>query len=139
MARIAGVDIPKEKRIDISLSYVYGIGRPLAARLIHEARIDPAKRTKSLTGEEVSRLNALIAKEIRVEGDLRRAIAQDIKRLMEIGSYRGQRHRRNLPARGQRTRTNARTKRGKRKTIGAVKAEKAPSAPRIAPASPEKK
>jgi small subunit ribosomal protein S13 len=129
MARIAGVDLPKEKRVDIGLSYVYGIGRILAMRILTEAAIDPAKRVKNLTDEEVNKLNSIITKAYKVEGDLRREIQANIRRLMEIGSYRGYRHRRNLPVRGQRTKTNARTRRGKRKTVGSGKASKeAPAA-----------
>ena len=130
MARVSGVDLPKEKRIDIALRYVYGIGPSNALKLIEEAGIDPSKRVKNLTEEEVNKFNSIISKNIKVEGDLRREIQGNIKRLIEIGSYRGYRHRRNLPCRGQRTKTNARTKRGKRRTVGAVKAveTKAPAA-----------
>ncbi|MEW6557629.1 MAG: 30S ribosomal protein S13 [Elusimicrobiota bacterium] len=123
MARIAGVDLPKEKRIDIGLAYIYGIGRVLATKILADAQVDPAKRVKNLTETEVSKIASIIASEYKVEGDLRREVVGNIKRLQEIGTYRGLRHRRNLPVRGQRTRTNARTKRGKRKTVGAVKAE----------------
>ncbi|MBN1622278.1 MAG: 30S ribosomal protein S13 [Endomicrobiales bacterium] len=122
MARVSGVDLPKEKRVDIALSYIYGIGRFLASRIVNDAQIDPAKRVKNLSEEEVGKLNTIIAKNFKVEGDLRREVQENIKRLTNIGSYRGYRHRRNLPVRGQRTRTNARTKRGKRKTVGSVKA-----------------
>jgi small subunit ribosomal protein S13 len=134
MARIAGVDLPKEKRVDIGLSYVYGIGKVLSLRILAEAQIDPAKRVKTLTDEEVNKLNSIITKAYKVEGDLRREIQANIRRLMEIGSYRGYRHRRNLPVRGQRTKTNARTRRGKRKTVGSGKAvkEAAGSAPAAA-------
>ncbi|HAM38834.1 MAG: 30S ribosomal protein S13 [Elusimicrobia bacterium RIFOXYC2_FULL_34_12] len=123
MARISGIDLPKEKRIDIGLSYIYGIGRLLAKRILDEAQIDHSKRVKNLTEAEVSKIATIISSGYKVEGDLRREIVSNIKRLQEIGTYRGMRHRRNLPARGQRTKTNARTKRGKRKTVGAVKAE----------------
>jgi small subunit ribosomal protein S13 len=133
MARVAGIDLPKEKRIDIALSYIFGIGRPLAIKIVAEAQLDPAKRTKDLTEEEVGKLNSLITKSFKVEGDLRREIQSNIKRLLDIGSYRGYRHRRNLPVRGQRTKTNARTRRGKRKTIGAGKAVKESAAPAAAP------
>jgi small subunit ribosomal protein S13 len=129
MARVAGVDLPKEKRIDIALSYIYGVGRPMASKIIVEAQLDPAKRAKDLTEEEVNKLNSIITKTFKVEGDLRREIQANIKRLMDIGSYRGYRHRRNLPVRGQRTKTNARTRRGKRKTVGAGKATKEAAAP----------
>jgi small subunit ribosomal protein S13 len=123
MARIAGVDLPKEKRIDIALCYIYGIGRFIAKKILDETQIDPSKRVKNLTETEVGKISSAISSDYKVEGDLRREIVSNIKRLQEIGTYRGMRHRRNLPARGQRTKTNARTKRGKRKTVGAVKAE----------------
>lgn len=141
MARIAGVDLPKEKRIDIALSYIYGVGRPLAKKILAGTQIDPATRVKSLTESEANTLNSLISKEYKVEGDLRREIQQNIRRTIDIGSYRGLRHRRNLPVRGQRTKTNARTRRGKRKTVGAAKPGKtAAAAPGAAtPASGEKK
>ena len=128
MPRIIGVDIPKEKRIDIALTYIYGIGRTLAVKVLTAANIDLAKRAKNLTEEEVSRLATIIQKDYRVEGDLRRDVAANIKRLIDIGSYRGLRHRRGLPVRGQRTKTNARTRKGPRKTVGVVrqKAVKAP-------------
>ena len=128
MPRIIGVDIPKEKRIDIALTYIYGIGRTLAVKVLKAANIDLAKRAKDITEEEVSRLATIIQKDYRVEGDLRRDVAANIKRLIDIGSYRGLRHRRGLPVRGQRTKTNARTRKGPRKTVGVVrqKATKAP-------------
>ncbi|HOW28384.1 MAG TPA: 30S ribosomal protein S13 [Elusimicrobiota bacterium] len=132
MARIAGIDIPKQKRLDIALSYIYGIGRPLASKICSETQINPATRVKDLSESEVSRLNTEIAKNYKVEGDLRREVQQNIKRFIDIGSYRGLRHRRNLPVRGQRTKTNARTRRGKRRTIGST-ANKA-AAPAAAPA-----
>ncbi|OEG71600.1 30S ribosomal protein S13 [Candidatus Endomicrobiellum trichonymphae] len=122
MARVAGVDLPKNKRLDIALRYIYGIGPAISTEIIKELSLDPAKRVKNLTEEEVSRISNLIMKNLKVEGDLRREIQSNIKRLIEIGSYRGSRHRRNLPVRGQRTKTNARTRRGKRKTVGAGKA-----------------
>ena len=121
MPRIIGVDIPKEKRIDIALTYIYGIGRTLAIKVLKAASIDLAKRAKDLTEEEVSRLATIIQKDYRVEGDLRRDVAANIKRLIDIGSYRGLRHRRGLPVRGQRTKTNARTRKGPRKTVGVVR------------------
>jgi small subunit ribosomal protein S13 len=125
VARIAGVDLPKEKRVDIALSYIYGIGRPMAGDLVVEAQIDPSTRVKNLTEGEINKLSTLISqKEIKVEGDLRREIQGNIRRLIDIGAYRGFRHRRNLPTRGQRTKTNARTRRGRRKTVGAARAEK---------------
>jgi len=121
------VDIPKDKRVDIALGYIYGIGRPLSSKILKIANIDPAKRAKDLTEEEVARLSTIIQKDYRVEGDLRRDISANIKRLIDVGSYRGFRHRRGLPVRGQRTRTNARTRKGPRKTVGVIrqKAERA--------------
>jgi small subunit ribosomal protein S13 len=122
MARVAGIDLPKNKRLDIALRYVYGIGPAISDEIIAELSLDPAKKVKDLTEEEVNRINNFITKNLKVEGDLRREIQANIKRLIEIASYRGSRHRRNLPVRGQRTKTNARTRRGKRKTVGAGKA-----------------
>lgn len=121
MPRLVGVDIPKEKRIEISLMYIYGIGRSLSNKILKIANINPDKRAKDLTEEEVARLSSVIQKDYRVEGDLRRDISANIKRLIDIGSYRGLRHRRGLPVRGQRTRTNARTRKGPRKTVGVVR------------------
>jgi len=128
--RIIGVDIPKEKRIEISLMYIYGIGRAVSNRILKSSNIDPDKRAKDLTEEEVARLSSTIQKDYRVEGDLRRDISANIKRLIDIGTYRGLRHRRGLPVRGQRTKTNARTRKGPRKTVGVIrqKAVKAPPA-----------
>src|SRR5258705_13497370 len=120
--RIAGVSIPDDKRIDIALSYIYGIGRSNAKPVLEKAQIDAAKRSKDLTEEEVKRLTQVLDK-YKIEGDLRADIATNVRRLKETGSYRGMRHARNLPSRGQRTRSNARTKRGKRVTIGAIKKE----------------
>lgn len=117
MARIAGVDIPREKRVDISLSYIYGIGRPTAAKICQEAQVPRESKVKDLTDDEVNRIREYIDKNETVEGELRKQVRQDIQRLIEINSYRGIRHRRGLPARGQRTRTNARTKRGPRRTV----------------------
>jgi len=122
MARVAGVDLPKNKRLDVALRYVYGIGPVFANAIIAELNLDPAKRVKDLTESEVNQINTLITKEYKVEGDLRREIQANIKRLIDIGSYRGMRHKKNLPVRGQRTKTNGRTRRGKRKTVGAGKA-----------------
>jgi small subunit ribosomal protein S13 len=122
MARVAGVDLPKNKRLDIALRYIYGVGPAISNEIIAELSLDPAKRVKDLTEEEVNKINSLITKNLKVEGDLRREIQANIKRLIEIGSYRGLRHRRSLPVRGQRSKTNARTRRGKRKTVGAGKA-----------------
>ncbi len=121
MARIAGVDIPNEKRLDIALTYIYGIGRTNVLDVLKAANLDPARRAKTLTDEEVSHIAKVIEKTFMVEGNLRQHIAQNIKRLREINSYRGNRHAKKLPARGQRTRSNARTKRGKRLTVGALK------------------
>ena len=117
MARIAGVDIPRDKHIEVSLRYIYGIGPTLSRRILAQARVDPNVRVKDLTEEEVAHIREVIDKGHMVEGDLRRTVDQNIKRLVEIGSYRGLRHRRGLPVRGQRTRTNARTKRGARRTV----------------------
>jgi len=119
--RIIGVDIPKEKRIEISLMYIYGIGRALSNKVLKAANISPDKRAKDLTEEEVAKLSSIIQKDYRVEGDLRRDISANIKRLIDIGTYRGLRHRRGLPVRGQRTKTNARTRKGPRKTVGVVR------------------
>lgn len=120
--RIAGFNIPDEKRIDIALTYLYGIGRSNVYKVLTKATIDSAKRVKALTEDEQKRIQKAL-EEYKIEGDLRAEITGNIKRLKEIGSYRGSRHSRNLPARGQRTRSNARTKRGKRVTIGAIKKE----------------
>lgn len=118
MPRIVGVDIPKEKRIDVSLRYIYGIGPTNAIRILQLANINPATRAKNLTEEEIGRISAVISRDYRTEGDLRREVMQNIKRLIGIGCYRGSRHKKGLPARGQRTRTNARTRKGPRKTVG---------------------
>ena len=117
MARIAGVDIPRDKRVDISLRYIYGIGSTLARQILTQTQIRPETKVKDLTEDEVIRLREIIERQYKVEGDLRREINLNIKRLIEIGSYRGLRHRRGLPVRGQRTRTNARTRKGPRKTV----------------------
>jgi len=122
MARIAGIDLPNEKRIDIGLTLIYGVGRKNVVDILKQAKIEPQKRVSQLSGEEVAQLNKVM-ENFLVEGDLRKKIAGDIQRLKTIGSYRGLRHTKGLPVRGQRTRTNARTKRGKRKTIGAMKKE----------------
>ncbi len=118
MARIAGVNIPTDKRIEISLTYIYGIGRSLSGKILSQANIDPNVKTSALTEEEINRLREIIEKNYKVEGDLKREITKNIKRLKDISSYKGDRHRRNLPTRGQRTKTNARTKRGKKVTVG---------------------
>lgn len=121
MARIAGVDIPREKRVVISLTYIYGIGRKTSDEIVKATEIDPSTRVKDLDESQVTRLRDYIDRNHIVEGDLRREVSMNIKRLMEIGCYRGLRHRRNLPARGQRTRTNARTRRGVKKTVAGKK------------------
>jgi small subunit ribosomal protein S13 len=117
MARIAGVDLPREKRVDIGLTYIYGIGRPSAIRILTEAKVKLETRIRDLTDDEVLRIRDVIDRSQMVEGDLRREVALNIKRLMEIGCYRGIRHRKSLPVRGQRTRTNARTRKGKARTV----------------------
>ena len=117
MARIEGVDLPREKRIEIGLTYIYGIGRPTATKILAEAGVNPDTRVKDLTEEEVSKLRDCIDKGYNVEGDLRREVALNIKRLIEIGCYRGVRHRKGLPVRGQKTKTNARTRKGPKRTI----------------------
>ena len=119
MARIAGIDIPREKRVEIALTYIYGIGLPTSQKILAQANVNPDTRVRDLTEEQVNRLREIIDRRHKVEGDLRREVALNIKRLIEIGSYRGTRHRRNLPARGQRTKTNARQRRGPKKTVGA--------------------
>ena len=121
MARIAGVDVPREKRIEISLQYIYGIGPTMAKDVCTQTTIDPDTRVRNLTDEEVNRIRAYIEQNLKVEGDLRREVAQDIKRKMEIGSYQGLRHRKGLPVRGQRTHTNARTRKGPKKTVAGKK------------------
>ncbi len=118
MARIAGVDIPREKRVIVALTYIHGIGPTSASRIVEGATVSPDARVRDLTEDEVNRLRAMIDGGFKVEGDLRREVSMNVKRLMEIGSYRGIRHRRNLPVRGQRTKTNARQRRGSRKTVG---------------------
>ncbi|NQT75523.1 MAG: 30S ribosomal protein S13 [Candidatus Omnitrophica bacterium] len=133
MARISGIDLPKEKRIEIALTYIYGIGRPSSNKILQAAGVSPDTRAKDLKEEEVSRIAAIIQKEYRVEGDLRREASQNIKRLIDVGSYRGFRHRRSLPVRGQRTKTNARTRKGPRKTVGVTRKSN-PQRPTAAPA-----
>lgn len=117
MARIAGVDLPPSKRIDIGLTYIFGIGRRRASRILEKARIEPSLKVKDLSDDQTRSIQRVINQEGRIEGDLRKAVSLDIKRLIEIGSYRGMRHRRNLPVRGQRTHTNARTRRGPRRAV----------------------
>lgn len=118
MARIAGVDLPRDKRVEVALTYIYGIGRSSARKIVRDVGINIDTRVRDLTEEEVSRLREYIDKNIRVEGDVRRDVALDTKRLIEIGTYRGIRHRRGMPVRGQRTKTNARTRKGPKKTVG---------------------
>ena len=118
MARIAGVDLPREKRLEVALTYIFGIGRPSAMKILGEAEVPPEVRVKDLTEDQVNRLRRVIEGSHRVEGDLRRQVAMNVKRLMDIGCYRGLRHRRGLPVRGQRTSTNARTRKGPRRTVG---------------------
>ena len=118
MARIAGIDIPREKRVEIALTYIYGIGLSTSQKVLAQANVNPDTRVRDLTDEQVNRLRDIIDRRHTVEGDLRRETAMNIKRLTEIGSYRGLRHRRNLPVRGQRTKTNARQRRGPKKTVG---------------------
>ena len=117
MARIAGVDLPREKRVEIGLTYIYGIGRVSADRILEAANVDPSTRVRDLTDDEVKRISAVIDETMTVEGDLRREIALNIKRLQEIGCYRGIRHRKGLPVRGQKTKTNARTRKGRKRTV----------------------
>ncbi|HAV21301.1 MAG: 30S ribosomal protein S13 [Bacillota bacterium] len=119
MARIAGVDLPRDKRIAIALTYIYGIGRSTAMEIVEKTDVDPYTRVRDLTEDEIARLREVIDRDYKVEGELRAENAAHVKRLMDIGSYRGLRHRRGLPVRGQRTRTNARTRKGPRKTVGA--------------------
>jgi len=121
MPRIIGIDIPKEKRIEIALTYIFGIGRTRSTQILEEAGISPDKRAKDLDEKEVTAITHIIQEKYQVEGDLRRLVSGNIKRLMSIGTYRGMRHKRNLPARGQRTKTNARTSKGPKKTMGVYK------------------
>jgi small subunit ribosomal protein S13 len=126
MARIAGVDLPREKRIEIALTYIFGIGRPTAVKLLSVTGVSPNTRVKDLKDEDVQKLREQIEKNLKVEGDLRREVTGAIKRLMDIGCYRGLRHRRGLPVRGQRTKTNARTRKGPKKTVAGKKKAKGP-------------
>src|SRR5579883_2932116 len=127
MARIAGIDLPPSKRAEIGLTYIYGIGRARSLSILHRAKVNPDKTVRDLTDDAVTRIRQIIEDEGNIEGDLRKEVALSIRRLIEIGSYRGQRHRRNLPVRGQRTRTNARTRKGPRKTVGARRAKASPA------------
>lgn len=132
MPRIVGVDIPRDKRIEVSLGYIYGIGLKTARQILQKAQISVDKRAKDLSDEEVARVTSILQREYRVEGDLRREVSANVKRLMDIGCWRGLRHRKGLPVRGQRTRTNARTRKGPRKTVGIKRAatlQKAAPAP----------
>lgn len=121
MARIAGIDLPRDKRIEIGLTYIYGIGRPTSKKILEKAGINPDTRVRDLTDDEERKLREIIENEYKVEGDLRREVATNIKRLIDIGCYRGIRHRKGLPVRGQRTRTNARTRKGPKKTVAKKK------------------
>jgi small subunit ribosomal protein S13 len=132
MARVAGVDLPREKRGEVAITYIYGIGRATANQILAKASIDPAKRVKAWSDDETARVREIIERELKVEGDLRRDISMNVKRLMDIGAYRGIRHRRGLPVRGQRTHTNARTRKGPRK---GVMVKKKPTAAAPAPAA----
>ena len=123
MARIAGVDLPRDKRVEIGLTYIYGIGLTSSRKILEEAGVDPDTRVKDLSEEDAGKIRKIIDSEYMVEGDLRREVSMNIKRLMEIGSYRGIRHRRSLPVRGQKTKTNARTRKGPKKTVGRKKKE----------------
>ena len=124
MARIAGVDLPREKRLEVALTYIYGIGRPSADKILQEAEVAPEIRVKDLTEDQVNKLRRAIEGNYRVEGDLKRQVSMNVKRLMDIGCYRGLRHRRGLPVRGQRTSTNARTRKGPRRTVGVKRSAK---------------
>ena len=117
MARIAGIDLPRNKRVDIALTYIYGIGRTTATRVLQEAKVDPSTKTSELNDGEITNIRQVIDQTCKVEGDLRREVSMNIKRLMDLGSYRGLRHRRSLPVRGQRTHTNARTRKGPRRSV----------------------
>ena len=138
MARIAGVDLPREKRGEIAVQYIYGIGIPSAKRIFQSAGVDRNKRVKSWTDAETARVREIIERDYKVEGDLRREVAMNIKRLMDIGCYRGIRHRRGLPVRGQRTHTNARTRKGKSKGVMVKKKPVAAAAPAAAAAAPKR-
>ena len=132
MARIAGVDLPREKRGEVALTYVYGVGRPTAIRVLSDARVDPNKRVSTWSEEETGRIREILERDVRVEGDLRREVSMNVKRLMDIGAYRGMRHRKGLPVRGQRTHTNARTRKGPRRGVMIKKKPSAAPAPRKA-------
>ncbi|MBM4440182.1 MAG: 30S ribosomal protein S13 [Candidatus Rokubacteria bacterium] len=138
MARVAGVDLPREKRGDVALQYIYGVGITTALRVLEQARVDGAKKVKAWDDAETARVRDMIERELKVEGDLRREISMNVKRLMDIGSYRGIRHRRGLPVRGQRTHTNARTRKGRTKGVMVKKKPTAAAAAPAAPAAPKK-
>jgi small subunit ribosomal protein S13 len=129
MARIAGVDLPRDKRGEVALTYIYGVGRPTAIRVLSDARVDPSKRVNAWSEEETGRVREILERDVRVEGDLRREVSMNVKRLMDIGAYRGMRHRKGLPVRGQRTHTNARTRKGPRRGVMIKKKPTATSAP----------
>jgi small subunit ribosomal protein S13 len=139
MARVAGVDLPREKRGEVAVTYIYGIGRAAATRIMARANVDPAKKVKAWSDDETARIRDLIERELKVEGDLRREISMNVKRLMDIGAYRGIRHRKGLPVRGQRTHTNARTRKGPRKGVMVKKKPTATAAPAPAAAAAPKK
>ena len=128
MARVAGVDLPRDKRGEVALTYIYGVGRPTAIRVLSDARVDPNKRVSTWSEEETGRVREILERDVRVEGDLRREVSMNVKRLMDIGAYRGMRHRRGLPVRGQRTHTNARTRKGPRRGV-MIKKKPAAAAP----------
>ncbi len=130
MARIAGVDLPRDKRAEVALTYIFGIGRSSSRRILAQSQVSPDRRVKDFTDDEVTRLREIIEREYKVEGDLRREVAVNIKRLMDIGCYRGLRHRKGLPVRGQRTHTNARTRKGPRRSVGARRKKAAAPAPK---------
>ena len=136
MARIAGVDLPNEKRIEVALTYIYGIGRTTAQKILSQTGVSPGTRVKNLSDEDTGKLRSIIERELKVEGALRSEMAMNIKRLMDIGAYRGLRHRRGLPVRGQRTKTNARTRKGPKKTAGVMKKPVASGPPKSAPKRP---
>ena len=138
MARVAGVDLPREKRGEVAITYIYGIGRPTATHILTKASVDPAKKVKAWSDEETARVRDIIERELKVEGDLRREISMNVKRLMDIGAYRGIRHRKGLPVRGQRTHTNARTRKGPRKGVMVKKKPTAAATPAPAAAAPKK-
>jgi small subunit ribosomal protein S13 len=127
MARIAGVDLPREKRVDVGLTYIFGIGRSTSAQILKKATVSPARRVKDLSEDEIVKLREIIDREHEVEGDLRKEVSMNIKRLIDIGTYRGLRHRKGLPVRGQRTKTNARTRKGRRSAIGKARKPAAPT------------